>query len=361
MNTRDEAWCVQSAAAPVTGSGLRYLQMSLDDWHKAPAAWQSTVLGVTPLAQAVAAAPGLPQATVQTPILDGADGVVELWATDAAVRQGSSGALLFRCTDEVLFGAIQLSEADFAAGDAAADGCPDTALRRATEAAYRQVFALLEEAGFPHLLRVWNYLPAINAEASGLERYRQFNIGRQDAFLAFDRSHTQGAPAACALGTAAGDLTVYFLAGRVPVVAIENPRQVSAYHYPHRYGPRAPTFSRAALARLAGQEVLFVSGTASIVGHQTVHVGDVAAQTRETVANIRAVLAEANRVAAQPWEAEDLLCKVYVRHPHDLATVRRVLETEVALRGAPIYVQADVCRDDLLVEIEATAFAATVA
>lgn len=359
MNIRDEAWCAQSAAAPVTGSGLRYVQMSLDDWHRTPAAWQSSVLGVTPLGQTVATAPGLPQAMVQTPVLDGATGVIELWATDSAVRQGSRGAVSFRRTDEVLFGAIQLREADFAAGGEAADGCPDTPLRRATEAAYRQVFALLAEQGFPHLLRVWNYLPAINAEASGLERYRQFNVGRQDAFLAFDRPHAQGAPAACALGTAAGDLTVYFLAGRVPVLAIENPRQVSAYNYPHRYGPRAPTFSRAALARLAGQEILFVSGTASIVGHQTVHAGDVAAQTRETVANIRAVLAKANRVAAQPWGVEDLLCKVYVRHPQDLAVVRRELEAEMTLRVAPVYVQADVCRDDLLVEIEATAFAVT--
>ena len=38
--------------------------------------------------------------------------------------------------------------------------------------------------------------------------------------------------------------------------------------------------------------MLFVSGTASIVGHETQHRGDVVAQTRETLANLSSVLAE---------------------------------------------------------------------
>lgn len=357
MNIRDESRLAQIDAESVTGRCLRFLQLSHDDWATLAATGQGAVLGLTPLGATVTAPADVPQALVQTPPLGGLQRVVEVWAVAGATIAGRCGELHFRQSDELLFGAIRLREADFQVSGLAVDGNPDTGLRRATEEAYRQVFALLEARAFPHLLRVWNYLPAINAEASGLERYRQFNIGRQDAFLAYARSHTVGAPAACALGTAGGDLTVYFLAGRRAPLAIENPRQVSAYHYPHRYGPRSPTFSRAALARLPGQEVLFVSGTASIVGHQTVHIGDVAAQTRETVANLQAVLVEANRVASRPWRFEDLVCKVYVRRPEDLLVVRRELDATGLLRVPATYVQADVCRDDLLVEIEATAFA----
>ena len=70
---------------------------------------------------------------------------------------------------------------------------------------------------------------------------------------------------------------------RVPV---ENPRQVSAYRYPPTYGPRVADL----LARGAGRTsaaatiALFISGTASIVGHETVHQGDVRAQTRRDAA-----------------------------------------------------------------------------
>ena len=42
---------------------------------------------------------------------------------------------------------------------------------------------------------------------------------------------------------------VYFLAGRTAPVFVENPRQVSAYHYRREYGTHSPSFSRAALLR----------------------------------------------------------------------------------------------------------------
>ena len=92
-------------------------------------------------------------------------------------------------------------------------------------------------------------------------------------------------------------VVVYFLAGRVAPVFVENPRQVSAYHYPREYGTHSPVFSRAALLRQAQSLTLFISGTASIVGHRSLHLGDTAAQTRETLTNIEALLGEANRTA----------------------------------------------------------------
>lgn len=356
MNNRDSGW--QPPVQDTAGSSLRF--------HMWPAARQrqsaelagraDRLLGVSSLMTAPEVEADLPSVAVRTPPLDGDAALAECWEALGPVVSGTLGAWRFRRSEHLLFGALCLHEADFDPQHVATNGEPDTALRRATEIAYRQLFALLDAEGYPHLLRIWNYLPAINVVEHGLERYRQFNIGRQDAFLASARSHLQGAPAACALGSVDGGLTVYFLAGRQPVVPIENPRQVSAYHYPTRYGPRAPTFSRAALARLPGQEVLFVSGTASIVGHQTLHIGDVTAQTREAMVNVGVVVGEANRVARAHFAAEDLLYKVYVRHPGDFSTVRDEFLRVVRPRVWPIFVQADICRDDLLVEVEATAF-----
>jgi enamine deaminase RidA (YjgF/YER057c/UK114 family) len=98
-----------------------------------------------------------------------------------------------------------------------------------------------------------------------------------------------------------------------------------------------------------------VSGTASIVGHETVHAGDVAAQTRETLANIDALLDEANRVlGAACYSLGALKFKVYVRQPADLRAIEGAL-TSVMRPVTPIlYLHADICREDLLVEIEAT-------
>ncbi|MBU1689828.1 MAG: hypothetical protein KKD65_03705, partial [Gammaproteobacteria bacterium] len=251
---------------------------------------------------------------------------------------------------DVLFGVVTLSETMFEAG---ADKTP---LQQATESAYRQIFALLDELHYPYLFRFWNYIADINTRSFGLERYLQFNLGRQDAFLAHGRDVVGNVPAACALGSAHGPLTIAFLAGRVAPLNIENPRQISAYQYPQQYGPRSPTFSRASLVRLGHDEVLFISGTASIVGHATLHPADVVAQTRETMTNIKAVLAEANRLASRPgFDLSSLHYKVYVRNPADLAQIRAELAHCVGDALKAVYLQADVCRQDLLLEIEATA------
>jgi enamine deaminase RidA (YjgF/YER057c/UK114 family) len=281
---------------------------------------------------------------IATPVLAPAGGaqLLERWTAAGPVDAGRRGALAYRHDAELLFGAIQLPES--ATDDLEAN----------TAAAYRQIFAALDELEYPHLWRVWNFIPHINAEAAGLERYRRFNVARQEAFAAAGRATLAAVPAASAVGCAEGDLVIYFLAGRAAPLPIENPRQLSAYDYPPEYGPRSPLFARACLAPYADGELLFVSGTASIVGHRTLHIGDVRAQTRESLANIDAVLAAANARARQRRFARgDLAYKIYVRHAADLAAIQGELEAWLP-DAAAVYLQADICRAELLVEIEAS-------
>jgi chorismate lyase/3-hydroxybenzoate synthase len=274
----------------------------------------------------------------------------EVWRSTGPLKDGVDGRVRHRANESVLFGSVQVEE-----GEAPAQ-CPQgTPLKWATALAYAEVFRCLEARGFPYLWRVWNYLPEINRETAGMERYRQFNLARQQAFSAAGRDVASHVPAACALGTAADSpLVVYFLAARRAGLPIENPRQVAAYRYPREYGPASPTFSRATLSSGASGATLLVSGTSSIVGHRTVHAGDVVAQTRETLANIRALLSEASRRAAGvKFALEQLAYKVYLRYEKDLRAcageLRRVLGPEVPI----VYLRADVCRAELLVEIEA--------
>jgi chorismate lyase / 3-hydroxybenzoate synthase len=334
------------------GLQVDYLPLAAQD----SARWDG-VLGVATFA--VSPSPRLPAndvpvADIRTPVL-GSRGapqpgeVCEIWRTHQRVESGQIARVHYRRGGEVLFGCISIAEIERreANGDS-------SSLQTATSEAYREIFATLDELAYPHLLRVWNYLPQINVDTHGMERYRQFNSARRRALAASGRDVTGNVPAACALGSVNGSpLVIYFLASRAAPTVIENPRQVSAYEYPAQYGPK-PAFSRASVLPAASGGMLFISGTASIVGHQTVHAGDVAAQTRETLVNIEALLGEANRVSgAARFGLETLAYKVYVRNSADLPLIQSQLHTALGREAQVVYLQADICRQDLLVEIEA--------
>jgi enamine deaminase RidA (YjgF/YER057c/UK114 family) len=323
-----------------------------------PAAWWRNVLGVVGFTQPPRIdAARVPITASMTPYLGAADDLCEVWrvAGDAHLdlENGSPTEsrpherVHYRFCEDLAFGSVTIEE--HGSGDSAA-------LSQATMAAYARIFEVLERCEHQHLIRVWNYLPEINREADGDERYRHFNSARQTAFRASGRPTAVSVPAASALGSPAGSpISIYFLATREPPKMIENPRQTSAYHYPKKFGIHSPSFSRACVLTEADGTNLFVSGTASIVGHETIHPGDVIAQTHETLANIDALLEEANRVVGTPRYALDgLKLKVYVRRPADLDAIRRALAPRLRPSTSIVFLRADVCREDLLVEIEAT-------
>ena len=293
-----------------------------------------------------------PLARVHTPVLGDAPEMLEVWRAGGHVQAGSHGRVRYARSGDFLFGSLAVHEAGLASPPQSAPRAP---LELATGLAYREMYAALAAAGDPQLVRVWNYIPDINLDTHGLERYRQFNTARQEAALACGRAVAGAVPAASALGAASGSpLTIYFLASRHAPAFIENPRQTSAYRYPAQYGPRSPAYSRATVLGEGSEAMLFVSGTASIVGHSTLHSGDPAAQVRETLVNIEALLEEAaSRSGIGRLRLETLACKVYVRDPRDLPVIRRELESALGAAAAPLYLKADICRQDLAVEIEA--------
>lgn len=327
-----------------------------DELAVQPPSWWSTVLGVVgfekppriDLAQ-------VPVTASMTPSLGATDNLCEVWRVagreDFELSPGSlrQGRVHYRYCDELLFGSITIDEDGF-------EGKSSAVLLRATMTAYQEIFDVLKETQHRHLIRVWNYLPEINGDADGDERYRHFNSARQRAFRNSGRSTVGTVPAASALGSPAGSpISIYFLASRQSPKMIENPRQTSAYHYPPKFGVYSPIFSRACVLSESTGTNLFVSGTASIVGHETIHHGDVTAQTRETLTNINALLDEANRIVGSARYALDgLKFKVYVRRPSDLGAIERALSAMLHASTPIVYLQADVCREDLLVEIEAT-------
>lgn len=316
--------------------------------RRSPDAWAADVPPLGAIGWGLASRAGL--AGLDVRVLSAPGPCVDVWLGGGALHRGRSGGVDWHGDGHWAFGSIDVPGFG---GE----------LAEATRQAYLDVFAALRDAGTPHPLRLWNYLPHINAEdGGGMERYRQFNIGRQRAFIESGRDAFEGAPAACALGHRGSGLSIRFLAGRQPPLPLENPRQVPAYRYSAAYGPRSPTFSRAALADVGGgQLALFVSGTASIVGEHSVHVGDLRAQVRETLVNLQAVVDAARERCSAGFVLADLDCSIYVRHAAQADAVRAEFEAGVgatshAARTA-VCLEADICRSELLVEIEGHALA----
>jgi chorismate lyase/3-hydroxybenzoate synthase len=331
--------------------------LSSDEIASQSPSWWRNVLGVVGF-EKLPAIDGkrVPVAASMTPALCANGNLCEVWrvaGAEAHMSDGSAklGPVHYRFCEELLFGSIAVEEHAVGAGRGGESG----ALSWATQLAYQEIFGVLKQTEHRHLIRVWNYLPEINRDAGGGERYRLFNSARQLAFRKSGQATVGTVPAASALGSPAGSpISIYFLAARQQPTMIENPRQTSAYYYPPKFGRHSPIFSRACVLDESAGTNLFVSGTASIVGHETIHQGDVGAQTRETMANINALLEEANRMVAARYSLDGLKFKVYVRQPSDLRAIEGAL-SELLPPSTPIlYLQADVCREDLLVEIEAT-------
>ncbi|MCP4004207.1 MAG: hypothetical protein GY725_08435 [bacterium] len=233
----------------------------------------------------------------------------------------------------------------------------------------------LEKRGV-HPVRIWNFVPQINREAlSRQPRYHLFNRGRFSAF----QSRCDGEPlsldlcAASAVDIGTNELEVHVLASAHPGIAIENPRQVAAYEYSPRYGANPPCFTRATrLAPLAHRdwegEIALVSGTASIVGEDSEHLGDVEAQARETLTNLAVVAATAfpgaarasSRLLSGDLARRDLLAlyrlvRVYVVRETEIGDVVRLFEELLAADCELELVVADLCRPSLLLEAEGVA------
>jgi chorismatase len=235
----------------------------------------------------------------------------------------------------------------------------DTQLTESTRQAYDRLFDALKSNGTPYPCRLWNFMPRINEDdAHGLERYRAFCAGRAQAFFDDIQAEEGFLPAGTGVGCEGDRIWIVFLASRKKMaVHMENPRQMPAYHYPPQYGPKSPSFARATyLPVTTDNGLLMISGTASIIGHKSQHEDDVVAQTQTTFDNIAQLIATPNCARYDVPQGLNLqhlsAVRVYIRHAEDLNAIRQVVLTRLGSLDQVSFLQADICRRELLVEIE---------
>lgn len=274
------------------------------------------------------------------PVLAG-ESVESLFAD--AQPSGRMGALALYRSGDWLLGAASVSL--------------DAGLEAATHRLYGDIFQATPSR---HLARIWNYVPAINEPGpGGLENYRLFCRARS---LAFEQHHGPGfeslLPAASAVGAKSANLTVCFAASSHRPRHVENPLQVAAYDYPDEHGPRAPSFARATVVPGDARQTVFISGTAAIRGHATIAPQNLRQQLACTIANLREISAACGLGPELDRGGGSIRhFKVYLRQATDLPGVATVLQEKLLVAADRVsYVQADICRASLLVEIEVTLF-----
>ena len=229
-------------------------------------------------------------------------------------------------------------------------------IRKQAEYLYRKALQLTQTIEKSRLVRIWNYIPQINAGEGDEECYRQFCWGRADAL------GNTSLPAATGIGSRDGVLRIGILCthpdstpAHLQIRHQENPRQLSAYNYPRAYGPRSPSFARATLISTRRDTqvqpgnpsaLLLLSGTASIVNHQSRHPGDLSKQSEETAANIQMLLSTLGSPATP------LGLRYYLRDEKQLSEAIDGWHKHFADWPLPSFLLGDICRSELEMEVE---------
>ena len=245
-------------------------------------------------------------------------------------------------------------------------------LQQRTTHAYDAIHETLNDRHSWHPVRIWNWIPEIHAPMGGdVDRYMVFNAGR---FASYYSSYQHGTAFETAVATATGvghhgdDLVIQVLGAHAPGTPVENPRQIRSYRYSEKFGPMPPCFARATLAPGSSRDTrcLFIGGTASVCGEASMHIGDVSAQTTETLENLAHLIAEAARVQGKTTQAViDVAAelrrfesmRVFFVKPEHAEPIAKILWPFVDHMNPSHleFVRTDICRRELLVEIEGTA------
>ncbi|MBN1378378.1 MAG: hypothetical protein JXA04_04005 [Gammaproteobacteria bacterium] len=265
--------------------------------------------------------------------------IKEVWYSDRPVEYGIEGDYYWARTESIILAVLQISEVS------------DIEFSQQIELQYKNLLEFLKSQGYPRLARVWNTMTDINQGAGDLERYKQFCKGR---YQGFERAgyETQHFPAASALGSRNGKVVINAIACRTGCTHFENPQQLSAYCYPREYGPQSPSFARATFLETTDSGIVFLSGTASIIGHETQNHGDIEGQMSVMLDNLGKLTESITGALKLERQLKPDLLKVYLRNSDDLELVQQRIRGHFGSQLPVAYLHADICRADLLVEAE---------
>jgi enamine deaminase RidA (YjgF/YER057c/UK114 family) len=239
--------------------------------------------------------------------------------------------------------------------------------------AFGQMKAILEqeELEFSDIVRQWNYIEnivGVKSENQELEQnYQQFNDVRSEYYNS--DTFKNGFPAATGIGMNVGGVILDFVAfspaKNISIHPVQNPHQIDAHQYSDKVliggdcaKKTTPKFERAKVVSNNTVNEVFISGTAAILGQETINQQKIADQTLATIQNINNLISFDNLKANGVKIGENLITpsylRVYVKNSKDIPMVKKICNEYIS-NVPTLYLESDICRDNLVVEIEGIA------
>ncbi len=273
----------------------------------------------------------------------------EKWQAEFSSKKESVAIKFCREDTEVLIGTVQANSGH---------GC-----RKDAEDAFAALHHVLLDSKFPvsSIVRQWNYLEDILGMDHENQRYQEFNNVRSEFYG--DSFSGCGYPAATGIGMKRGGVIIEFVAVKSAgnyTKAVDNPEQIAAHKYSKNVLvgnecvlKTTPKFERARFLNLFGNKQVFISGTAAITGEKTIGKDEPAEQTKVTIRNIQRLYSEEvlTKISKERLEPKYGHARVYVKYRKDFPVIRKTFKSFFG-KLPVVYIIADICRDDLLVEIE---------
>lgn len=221
------------------------------------------------------------------------------------------------------------------------------------------------------IVRQWNYIERITEVSNGNQHYQDFNDARSHFYAKTKWNH--GYPAATGIGTSQGGIMVEVDAfdltcKKCSAVALDNQLQVAAHDYSQNVligvadkifrHKTTPKFERAkAVVSPASGLQVYISGTAAIRGEESLTGVGIERQTVITLENIEFLISRANlkKYGVKAENTPEIkIFRVYLKTENLLDEARKIVHERYP-KVPVLYVLTDVCRDELLIEIEGVA------
>lgn len=296
---------------------------------------------------------------------------------EAGFIKNSSATIHYRRKDQFPYVVIEWPEYRELWASGLQSRTPQESYQQGVENAFELVSSILKDEGmgFNNIVRQWNYVGNIlqfsPVDQASLQNYQIFNEVRHIFYQQYRT--VKGFPAATGIGNASDHVTIEICAiqskNGLLEYAIDNPKQTNAYAYGQQvlvgqplqrsHVKHAPEFERAKLVLTPQAARLYISGTAAIIGQETVGIGDIEKQTLCTIENINALTAPDHLKDCCPplpnGKFEMSYLRIYIKEKQFMDQVKRICYDKYP--GVPqVFVITDVCRDNLLMEIEGEMF-----
>ncbi len=228
-----------------------------------------------------------------------------------------------------------------------------------TFAIYDAIFKMIKDSQIK-ISFIRHFVPRINESLpNGESVYEIFNRGRFQTYEKHFGSNIKNwhIPAASAIGNNTDFIEINFQASRNIVRVIENKCQIPASQYSKKYGKYPPVFSRACIVEEDKQIKMLAAGTASIKGEDSQYADDIYNQVYNTIENLRILGSQFNLKQygiAYGFAVEDIRhMVVYYRNSNDLLLLKNLIPKFLFSKCIIEYKQRNICRQELLVELEA--------